>query len=152
AVSDERRKGRRRWLRSLPAEDRVAEIDRVAGSPLDGVDVLWGAGAAGDWLIAGALASGVLAVTPPAGAWGGLLLDGVSALLESDDSPVGMVSGLQRALRLSDQERELITERARRMARAELHPSRVAHDLMLAYQLAMPRPGGSARSEVTPGQ
>jgi glycosyltransferase involved in cell wall biosynthesis len=84
-----------------------------------------------------AMAGGALVVATPVGGIPELIVDGVSGILCADTSVEAITNGIRRALSLSSIERERIVEQARRVARSEFHPYRVANDLMLMYNRAI---------------
>ncbi len=84
-----------------------------------------------------AMSAGVPVVATPVGGIPELIIDGVSGILCADTSVQAMADGIRRALALSPRDRERIVEQARRVARSEFHPQRVASDLMLMYNRAI---------------
>ncbi|MBI5651536.1 MAG: glycosyltransferase [Chloroflexi bacterium] len=84
-----------------------------------------------------AMAGGVLVVATPVGGISELVVDGESGILCADTSVEAITDGIRRALSLTSTDRERITEQARRVARSEFHPYRVANDLMLMYNRAI---------------
>ncbi len=84
-----------------------------------------------------AMAGGVLVVATPVGGIPELIIDGVSGILCAGTSVEAITDGIRRALSLAPAERERIVEQARRVARSEFHPQRIASDLMLMYNRAI---------------
>jgi glycosyltransferase involved in cell wall biosynthesis len=92
-----------------------------------------------------AMASGVLVVTPLTGGVGELIIDQVTGMVCESFSIEHLQFGLRRAIDLSESQRRVIVEQARRVARAEFHPSRAANDLFLMYNRAIDTAGKSNR-------
>ena len=86
-----------------------------------------------------AMASGTLVVATPVGGIPELVVDSVSGILCHDTSVDAITDGIRRALSLTPQARDKLTEQARRVAHFEFHPYRIANDLMLMYNRAIER-------------
>lgn len=84
-----------------------------------------------------AMAAGVLVVATPVGGTPELIIDEVSGILCADTSVDALVAGIRRALQLTPEARQRIVQQARRVARSEFHPQRVANDLLTMYVLAL---------------
>jgi glycosyltransferase involved in cell wall biosynthesis len=87
--------------------------------------------------IAEAMAGGVLVVATPVGGIPELIIDGVSGVLCDGISDEAIADGIRRALSLTPSERKRIVEQARRVARSEFHPHRVACDMLTMYNRAI---------------
>lgn len=86
-----------------------------------------------------AMAAGVLAVGTPVGGIPELIIDEVSGVLCADTSVESLVAGIRRALELTPDARHRIVQQARRVARSEFHPQRIANDLLTMYTRAIER-------------
>ena len=93
-----------------------------------------------------AMASGVLVVATPVGGVAELVVDNISGILCNDVTAEAMVDGIRRALELAPVERQQIIEQARRVARSEFHPYRIANDLFEVYNRAIDNCSGLVNS------
>lgn len=84
-----------------------------------------------------AMACGTLVVATPAGGIAELILDGISGVLCRDFSFESLTDGLRRALEMNPQARRRVIEQARRVARSEFHPQRIASDMLEIYVRAI---------------
>jgi O-antigen biosynthesis protein len=84
-------------------------------------------------VIAEAMAGGTLVVSTPVGGIPELLIDGQTGILCQNNSVEAMVDGIHRAILLPFEEKNRIIEQARRVARSEFHPNRIASDLFQIY-------------------
>lgn len=97
-----------------------------------------------------AMAAGVLVVATPVGGIPELIIDEVSGILCTDTSVDALVAGIRRALQLTPEVRQRIVQQARRVARSEFHPQRVANDLLTMYVMALSKTRQTACQAATP--
>jgi hypothetical protein len=84
-----------------------------------------------------AMAAGALIVAAPAGGIPELIEDRSTGILCQDSSIEGLADGIRQALSIDKTERRLIIEQARRIARSEFHPQRIANDMFQIYNRAI---------------
>jgi O-antigen biosynthesis protein len=137
--------------RDLDIENRVAFYDFTDDvvSILKSADLLF---SPSTWesfpnSIKEAMAGGVLVVATPAGGIPELILDETTGILCKDASVASLTDGLRRALAMESGERRQIIERARRVARSEFHPQRIASDLFGMYNRAIELNGAPTTGE-----
>src|SRR2546423_3080286 len=84
-----------------------------------------------------AMAAGVLVVTPLTEGIGELIIDQVTGIVCEGATADHLKEGLRKAIELSESRRREIIVQARRVARAEFHPSRAANELLMIYNRAI---------------
>ncbi len=84
-----------------------------------------------------AFAAGVLVVATPVGGVKELVIDNKTGILCRDTSVEALMEGIHRGLKLEPENSQSIRQRARKIARLELHPYRTANDLFRIYNLAI---------------